>query len=705
MQFPKMSGGRSYSVKVPKLSGGVNLAESPHLIDDDQLSDVKNMWWKDGALRTRPGLFTDAEMLVDARQYFNQSHDVSFQKNPRFFNSFSNAFFCVQAADYDPNTDRTDIVDYVAMFSKDGKYLFQSAYLSHYSMAADVVAGASSSLSEYGAILFSRYGSIDGFLNGVLQSLDSQVYVPLVLVNNYPSEYTDNLSVNGQLFEGFNLLTPKFRAAYTSNAKGRFYALPYKNIDDAKFVVERTAADGSVYTYTVPAGQTISNSDGLANPMHVKLDRVGGIFSFTSADGSTTYAVQETGISNNIVVTASKHDKYNPGLICGMTFNTWFGGDRSGVSGGTRLFVGGNPEHPNLVHWSDVNNPLYFPENNYAYVGSAAQRVTAFGKQADMLVIFKEREMYYSTYVAGASYTAEDVMDGRVVDVTSNAAVFPITPINSYIGCDAPKTVQLCANRLVWANTDGKVYTLVNANQYSERNVRAISQNIERALAAHSKEEISSASAADYDGHYYLMVGNSVYVLDYMSVGFISYASYASEEKAQKGLAWFIWEIPPIGATVDEMYTSPYGVFITAHDYDESGSFKICTLSLHNGKDVLISGESFEIPSMFKTKTFDFKNPAVMKNVSEVFLGVGRDENAPPISITYLTDKGEPKDPLVLEPLKPSAGVYSAQYIDIRRITPRLNRILRFGIRGESGEAFSVDSLEVKYSLYNGGVR
>ena len=37
----EMGGTRSYSVKVPKLSGGINKSESPHLVEDNQLTDGK----------------------------------------------------------------------------------------------------------------------------------------------------------------------------------------------------------------------------------------------------------------------------------------------------------------------------------------------------------------------------------------------------------------------------------------------------------------------------------------------------------------------------------------------------------------------------------------------------------------------------------------------------------------------------------------
>ena len=45
-----------YQFKVPQFSGGVNLKEDLSYIKENQLADCTNMWFKDGALRTRPGI-------------------------------------------------------------------------------------------------------------------------------------------------------------------------------------------------------------------------------------------------------------------------------------------------------------------------------------------------------------------------------------------------------------------------------------------------------------------------------------------------------------------------------------------------------------------------------------------------------------------------------------------------------------------------
>ena len=58
MRIPKMPKSNQYRVSVPALNGGVNLNDAPNLVEDNQLTAVLNMWWKDQALRTRAGLVT-----------------------------------------------------------------------------------------------------------------------------------------------------------------------------------------------------------------------------------------------------------------------------------------------------------------------------------------------------------------------------------------------------------------------------------------------------------------------------------------------------------------------------------------------------------------------------------------------------------------------------------------------------------------------
>ena len=51
-----MGRSRRARVNIPELRGGVNYREAMNVVEDNQLTDVRNMCFTDGVLRTRQGL-------------------------------------------------------------------------------------------------------------------------------------------------------------------------------------------------------------------------------------------------------------------------------------------------------------------------------------------------------------------------------------------------------------------------------------------------------------------------------------------------------------------------------------------------------------------------------------------------------------------------------------------------------------------------
>ena len=521
--------------------------------------------------------------------------------------------------------------------------------------------------------------------------------------------------VSGTQFEGYNLLSGAFRTAFTTDGKAHEFKLPLDNLtlnNGESPAVEYTGTDGTItrwesFSNTMFYAQASAEIGG--ETVTVKLYRQNGIIEFSTGSG-TPYPLPGS-ISNNLIVTAWKTDPEATKKIANMQFSTWFGGDRSGLGGGTRLFASGNPDHPNLVHWSDINNPLYFPENNYAYIGESSQKVTGFGKQTDILVIFKEHEIYSAEYVSGNTYTAQDVIDGKVVDVTANAAVFPITPINSGIGCDCPNTIQLCNNRLIWATSDGAVYGLMAANQASERNVRKLSAMIESYLKAEDRYLLKSAISCDVDGHYMLFVRNRVYLLDYMDGVFQYYATYSDERKAQRNMSWYCWEFPEecIPAAVMPKGSRLAAFCPALYSYIEGGMPRSALFGaaylLDGERDCVfqpsgpafetgefnISVEDREIQSCFQTKVFDFGSQERKKKIHRLHMNMADTSDAR-ITVSYVTEKGAMDD--VYELSMSGTGAMVG-----RMLTPGVSRVCRFGVRVSSGGAIGVDGLVIRYEI------
>lgn len=721
MRIPKMPKSNQYRVSVPALNGGVNLNDAPNLVEDNQLTAVLNMWWKDQALRTRAGLATTVERSFHIQTSgMGDSLTYKVYSPVRVYRDGKPEDYVCCSCEFE--TSRANHVFHFYRFNESGSATHVSSLtFLDYEDGDPYATGMfmfAANPTEDGIGLYAVFNSGDIYSmnkNFELQKIDkSEIYAPLVVVNAKGKKESETAvyTRNGTPFEGYNLLGGAFRTAFTTD-NDIYYLLAQDqltaNVGEV-VTIQYTGENGEVYTWEIPPTSDSATITIDSKQITAWITRSYGSLSFRD-DNLTPYPLPGIGQSNNLIVTAWKTDPEATKKISNMQFATWFGGDRSGINGGTRLFASGNPDHPNLVHWSDINNPLYFPENNYAYIGESSQKVTGFGKQTNILVIFKEHEIYSAEYVSGNTYTAQDVIDGKVVDVTANAAIFPITPINSGIGCDCPNTIQLCNNRLIWATSDGAVYGLMAANQASERNVRKLSAMIESRLKAEDRYLLKSALSCDVDGHYMLFVWNRVYLLDYMDGVFQYYATYSDERKAQRNMSWYCWEFPEecVPAAVMPKGDRLSAFCLQYHSYDRSGMptralFGAAYL-LDGERDCVfhpsgpafetgefdISVEDREIQSCFQTKVFDFGSQERKKKIHRLHMNMADTSNAR-ITVSYVTEKGAMDD--VYELSMSGTGAMVG-----RMLTPGVSRVCRFGVLVSSAGAIGVDGLVIRYEI------
>lgn len=717
MKYPSLPAGKAKMVNVPELSGGLNRRDALNQVEDNQLTDSLNMWWRHGALRTRPGMGIDTSSIYSlyprTRRFYEQEptgeyanivfiqndiDDVSYTvwRDRLWFNghyerrlSSYGKTVSFPASTVTPlivrisegDEDLGDITDTVSGSHKNAEFLL-------FTSAGDILTAIERQMSD----------------DDLWLSLDWKCYAPLIFVNGTGAETTSKSAPTGTFFEAYNLLTPRFRCGFTTDGKGKFFFLPQKQLDGAATIqLELIAGSApyipasSLHVYLAPNEDKWSFSNGFT----AHINRTSGYVWFSYQDAIV--ALPSAGVNNNMTIEAEKASVANRDLICRMQFATWFGGDSNGINGGTRLFVSGNPDYPNLVHWSDRNHSLYFPENNYAYIGDDSDRVTAFGKQADMLVIFKENSIHYATYVAGEPYTAEDVIEGRVLDVAAMSAKFPITQIHSKIGCDCPRSIQLCSNHLIWLNTSGKVFTLSSANQYSQRNVRELSGYIERDLSSLLVRDMMSASSCDYQGHYMLLAGGQAFLLDYNSSGFAYMTNYINPENALKNMPWYKWKLG--SADVQPLFVVSIlgrAAFLYSlpaiGDVFASGAFDGTKDTRILYENYVHRAEKMPIYSMFQTKQYDFGSLHFLKAVDRVYMGAGNSEESE-ITLTYFTDKDTLEDAYHIR-FDKSNGPYDPEFITVQALSPNAVNIRRFGLRAECNGEMAVDGISIKYRQY-----
>ena len=749
MRFPTINDHPLRKVRVPQLNGGVNKTDHPSYINDNQLTDCNNMWFAGGRLRTRPGiesgwnnggggdflttfvqdgnvyLFRKEEMTsyCNGQQGSHKYIDRHVRKRPEV--ELKNVLVtCVNEQQQGCDESKMLIIGESANYG-----LFIGSYKPGNEMVT-ITSHEPTAEDPNKEVVFQT-------CNPVQDNMD--VYKPTVKIGVNPS--APNATPNGYMFQGFNLLDSSY--IIKCNTEGDWaWVLPNANapidVININYVhKDKGTLTAIIYVSAFKRGESISPIDPYkptSEPITVSaknekggIEDVSAVFKYDEETNSVwvccykTYTTEEGNVeseyapdrpiysfqSNNLTIDVTcmrfKDNGYglpindNYSKITSTTMARWFGGTRGGLENGTRLFVAGGKEE-GIIRWSDLNRPNYFSENNYAYVGDGS-RITALAQQDDMLVIFQERAITYATYIQGVEYTAEQIMNGEVVDVSTLSAQFPLTTIHSRIGCDCPDTVRLCNNRLVWLTSEGKVYCLVNNNQYNERNVREISYAIESMLKQHTADELKEAKSADAGGMYFLFVGKKIYVLDYANTSFEYYTSSAHEKKMKNYLSWYVWTLPEFVEKIISTEGIDDRVYIIVDTSAVSGTVLIINLNTltddYKTEDDVGVGEVryYPIPCSFRTKLFAFSGDERMKRIPNCNIALCKIPGE--VEVSFITDNGSgtPRHITIDEEVSednPDA---------VKRMTlyPNANSTCLFGIEMQSDSAMAVEGISISY--------
>lgn len=646
MKHPRFASARRVVATVPALCDGINVGTAPFLIGDRQCADSENMWWKDGVLRCREGFFTNNERI-----HFDSANDTT-----RYFVDADGYILALTAGDYESGADVT-----LSVYNEQGNVTdIWFSQNGNRGLRGCLAPTGGDLQNAYSALLFLSNGTLYGVKASQNRFVDitDEVYVPLRLANGVPVATRAQTTVTGDLLEGNNLLTSRFRATFTSDGGGIYYYLPHVY---ARSTLKVTAyIDGGYVTWELSA--TATQSAEVAG-MTLHFNRTDSCFWLSK--GGTPHALK-AGTARNNVTAVAEHASLQSGLPYGMRFGTWFGG----TAGGTRLFMGG--QSSGHIVWSDLNNPLYFPESNYALVGTPGEAVTAFGKQGAALVLFKEHEVYAAEYTAAAQTTAQDVQNGEVTDITATA-LFPITALHGQIGCDLPKTVAVCGNRLWWACRDGSVYALQSTGQFSQRNILRLSAPIEPLLRQNGAPAFAAATVLGE--RYYLLWNDSVFT--------------AADNDSP---AWYRFSTAATNAQPVSLFAKDNVLFMPA-SYRVGGSPAVAMFTFggqtdtrlthtgtHSGNGIIYP-VSVPIYGMVCTKQYDFGTPEKRKTVTRVFAEATAKH---PVAVSYVTERGEIAD--LPHPSRAVEGLCT---------TPRGVHCRRMGVK-LAGEGLRLGSVTVR---------
>lgn len=433
---------KEYSIDFPKLDGGLNTRELDYRLKDNESPEMANLWWKDGVLCSRDGqIYLSGEELGAGWSAYDGLY-------------YDNAFFHIGSKIY-----RADLSD----TESHGSELRLAEMMSGIpeNRGAWFRYGDKLYYKNRGAYCAVRYEG------GAFSCSGVDAYVPIIQIN------TDPVAGAGEEYEEENRLSGQKTVWYSTVSGVKKYQLPEQNIGS----VDKVIVDGVKLTsgYTVdPAAGTVTFGE---EPVH-----------------------HEPDVANTVRITYTKTnpEAYNSIMDCRCA--AVYGGDQN-----VCVVFGGGKEQPNAYFWSGCHtaaDPGYFPFEQYNLAGDAQDAVTGFGRQQNMLVIFKERS------IGKAVLSTQKTAGGRV------RLSMDYTAINAGLGCDLPGSIQLVENNLVFANTKNGVCIVRDSSAANENNITPISRKVDKGLLTLLKKAENVCSHDDGE-RYWIVADGEVYVWDY----------------------------------------------------------------------------------------------------------------------------------------------------------------------------------------------
>ncbi len=695
MKYGNISPSKQEKFHIPALDGGVNFSEE-EFIEDNQLSNCSNMWFKDGALRTRLGISAIEKSIIG--RYDKYSYCIS-----PFKMTDSTVFiggkpygvaYCIDG-DYisyellrvffvagDGSVKETEPI-YFNRVSSQIFYKFSKAVF--FSASATVGGGIYAFMTvSNGSSKIYRIYEINSDFSDWTELSSVEYYTPIVYMNGRGNKFPENddeniyYSAEPTEPEALNMLTSKFKAYFTSDGYSSSFKLPISNLDDDVVVCKIYHSPGVYTQWIINRGSNSSSAVFSNTTVNMKIDRTTGIFSFSALGAAFVVPYLSEYGGNNIEITAYKSTENALARVIGS---------KRCVGYNSRLYFCDNEYKPNEVYSARMTSPLYFPINSKVSVGEDTSAVTALGVVCNKLIAFKPTEIYKINLKVGDAYTAEGILSGQKADFIHNDTL-TTTAVHSFIGCDCPDTLKNCSNRLVWLSSIGKVYTLATTTYGKENNIYEVSSHIDEMLKGYSSEALKKAYAADTDGYYMLMLDKKIAVMDYRIKDFGFPAKYAGAGENGGSISWYIWDYC---TQLDAASVAKIEGNILFACNCEDLKYQYVS-SFYGEKDVIVktdeSGnaalEEYDINSGFCSAFTDFGQMATSKTVDEIYIGL-KLSGATELKVTGERSRGK----LTLFPKN--------ERYEVTKIILPIKSSNRIKISLDSKDRFAVGGILIKY--------
>ena len=224
--------------------------------------------------------------------------------------------------------------------------------------------------------------------------------------------------------------------------------------------------------------------------------------------------------SDNLKVIFKKTKIGNSDKINKCTIVTLYGYEGNN----NRIFATGNPELSNYDYWCEQDNPLYWPDENFAKIG--IEPIINYQKLSDGSLAIQKKHS-----------DTDNTVYYRDYNLLNEVEVFPLKDGAKNIGCISKYANANLLNDPLTLTEQG-VFALVSSGTGNEKYAMQRSYYVNGKLL--KEPNLENAIAIAVDGKYYIGINNHVYIADSR---YLSYPKHAKTEQYQ--YEWWYWENIP----------------------------------------------------------------------------------------------------------------------------------------------------------------
>ena len=310
----------------------------------------------------------------------------------------------------------------------------------------------------------------------VLPINQDNAYIPLVTYAKEPSG-------GGTSQEALNLLQPGFKEQFIGQSGVRDYQLSFDGLDDTE--VKAWVRDSNDNW-----NPKVENTDFTVN-------REVGKITFNTAPGETPVAGEDS-VRIQAYRTVEGYRDRIVKCVNGALF---------GIGGASnRIFLCGNPEHPNWDFYSQMDDATYFPDLGYSVMGSEQSKIVGYAIVSNYLATFKDGfDQSQSVFIREGDMLVTDE------EKKTSEPVFRLINTLQGIGAVAPYSFCYLQTEPLFLTKSG-IYAITEQDITGEKYTQNRSFYLDGKLE--KEPNMENAMATIYKDQYVLALNGQLYILD-----------------------------------------------------------------------------------------------------------------------------------------------------------------------------------------------